>query len=31
MLRVRRQKAIVAALVMWALVGGAAFIGTVKP
>lgn len=31
MLRVRRQKAIVAALAMWLLVGGAAFIGTLKP
>jgi hypothetical protein len=31
MLRVRRQKAIVAALVMWLLVGAAAYIGTVKP
>ncbi|MEO7385478.1 MAG: hypothetical protein ABIX37_00935 [Gammaproteobacteria bacterium] len=31
MLRVRRQKAIVAALTMWLLVGTAAFIGTVKP
>lgn len=31
MLRVRRQKAIVAALAMWLLVGAAAFIGTLKP
>lgn len=31
LLRVRRQKAIVAALLMWLLVGGAAFIGTPKP
>lgn len=31
MFRVRRQKAIVAALVMWVLVGAAAFVGTVKP
>jgi hypothetical protein len=31
MLRVRRQKAIVAALTMWLLVGAAAFIGTIKP
>ncbi|MEO8445706.1 MAG: hypothetical protein ABI567_11935 [Gammaproteobacteria bacterium] len=31
MLRVRRRKAIVAALLMWLLVGGAAFIGTLKP
>lgn len=31
MLRVRRRKAIVAALTMWALVAGAAFLGVVKP
>ena len=31
LLRVRRRKAIVAALFMWLLVGGAAFIGTLKP
>lgn len=31
MLRVRRRKAIVAALAMWLLVGSAAFIGTLKP
>lgn len=31
MLRVRRRKAIVAALTMWLLVGLAGFIGTVKP
>jgi len=31
MLRVRRQKAIVAALTMWLLVGAAAYVGTVKP
>lgn len=31
MLRVRRQKAIVAALTMWLLIAAAAFIGTLKP
>jgi hypothetical protein len=31
MLRVRRRKAILAALTMWLLVGGAAFVGTMKP
>jgi len=31
LLRIRRRKAIVAALTMWLLVGGAAFIGTLKP
>lgn len=31
LLRVRRQKAVVAALLMWLLVSGAALIGTLKP
>lgn len=31
LLRIRRRKAVVAALAMWLLVGAAAFIGTLKP